>query len=139
VTDAVSPSGSSTSEVRVVVEYPLIDVAEYQLTFLGAEDRHGDNADVAVIGFGFVVCGRATSRREQVPVTCNAHTFITYRVTQKTGQVGIVNKNGNRFFTRYNCVVCTKVYTDFYYNDNISFDTHNVLYQDLSYIGPTCA
>jgi len=55
VPDAVSPTWSSAPEVRVVVEYPLVDVAEYQLTFLGAEYRHGDDADVTVVRFRFVV------------------------------------------------------------------------------------
>lgn len=55
MTYAVPPSGTSAPEIRVVVEYPLIDVAENQLTFLGAEYCHGNDADVAVVRLGFVV------------------------------------------------------------------------------------
>ena len=55
VPDAVSPTWSSAPEVRVGVENPLIDVAEYQLTLLGAEDRHCYDTDVAVVWFWFLV------------------------------------------------------------------------------------
>ena len=74
---AVSPSGTSSPEVRVVVEYPLVDVAEDEFAFLGAEDRHRDDADVAVVRLGLVM-RRLMTRLEQVPVTCTRpHTHVT--------------------------------------------------------------
>ena len=55
VADGVSPAGAPGPEVRVVVEDPLVDVAENQLLVLGAEDGHGDEADVGVGGFGLLL------------------------------------------------------------------------------------
>jgi len=52
---AVAPAGTAASEVRVVVQYPLIDIAEYQLAFIGAKDCHCYDPDVAVIRLRFVV------------------------------------------------------------------------------------
>ena len=73
VADAVAPAGTAAPEVRIVVQYPLIDVAEYQLALLGAEDRHGDDADVTVVRFRFVVGSDGllvrSSRGEQIAVS----------------------------------------------------------------------
>jgi len=69
VSNAVAPSGTSAPEVRVVVEDPLVDVAEDELAFLGAEDRHRYDADVAVVRFGLVVWW-LMMRLEQVPISC---------------------------------------------------------------------
>ncbi len=49
VSDGVPPSGTPRPEVCVVVEDPLVDVAEHELLVLGAEDRHGDESDVRVV------------------------------------------------------------------------------------------
>ena len=48
VADAVPPAGPARPEVRVVVEDPLVDVAEHQLAIVDAEDRHRDQPDVTV-------------------------------------------------------------------------------------------
>ena len=73
VADAVAPAGTAAPEVRIVVQYPLIDVAEYELALLGAEDRHGDDADVTVVRFRFVVGSDGllvrSSRGEQIAVS----------------------------------------------------------------------
>jgi len=58
MSDAVAPAWSTTSEVRIVVKYPLVDVAEDQLAILGTEDCHCYDADVAVVRLRlFVRCG----------------------------------------------------------------------------------
>ena len=53
VANAVAPALTSRVEVRVVVEDPLVDVAQHQLLLLRAQDSHGDESDVAVTGLRF--------------------------------------------------------------------------------------
>lgn len=54
VANGVAPAGSAGPEVRIVVEDVLVDVGEDELLVDGAEDGHGDQADVAVLGLGFL-------------------------------------------------------------------------------------
>lgn len=53
MSDGVAPAGSARSEVRVVVQYVLVDVREHEFSIRVAEDGHSDQADVTVLGFRF--------------------------------------------------------------------------------------
>ena len=96
MSNAVPPAGTSPAEVRIVVKYPLVDVAEHKLALLGAEYGHRDDADVAVVRLGLVVCGRLMTWREQVPVTCSPHTkAYLYRDAEKINQYSFVSISFN--------------------------------------------
>ena len=53
--DGVPPAGAAGPEVVIVVEDPLVDVAQHQLLVLGTEYGHGDQPDVRMVRFGFLV------------------------------------------------------------------------------------
>ena len=53
--DGVPPAWASGPEVVIVVEDPLVDVAQHQLLVLGAEDGHGNQPDVRMVWFGLLV------------------------------------------------------------------------------------
>lgn len=48
----VPPAGSARPEVRVVVQNVLVDVGKHQFSFWSAQDGHGNQPDVAVLGLG---------------------------------------------------------------------------------------
>ncbi|RNA43393.1 hypothetical protein BpHYR1_000696 [Brachionus plicatilis] len=54
VSDRVAPAGAPRVEVRVVVQYPLVDVAEHQFFVRGAQDSERYEPDVAVGGLGLL-------------------------------------------------------------------------------------
>ena len=54
MSDGVSPSLTSMAKVRKVVKNILVDVSQDQLLVGAAEDGHGNEANVGVLGLGFV-------------------------------------------------------------------------------------
>ena len=55
MSDRVPPARATGPEVVIVVEDPLVDVAQHQLLVLGAEYGHGDQPDIRVVRFGLLV------------------------------------------------------------------------------------
>ena len=55
VADAVPPAGASAPEVGIVVQNPLVDLAQDELLVVSAEDGHGDQTDVAMTRLRFLV------------------------------------------------------------------------------------
>ena len=55
MSDGVPPARASGPEVVIVVEDPLVDVAQHQLLVFGTEYCHGDQPNVRMIRFGFLV------------------------------------------------------------------------------------
>lgn len=54
VPDRVAPSRAPGPEVRVVVQYVLVDVGQHELALGRSEYGHGDESDVAVLRLGLV-------------------------------------------------------------------------------------
>jgi len=52
--NGIAPAGPAGPEVGIVLEDVLIDVGEHELLLGRGEYRHGDQADVAVLGFRFL-------------------------------------------------------------------------------------
>ncbi len=55
VADGVPPARAAGPEVVVVIQNPLVDVAEHEFLVAGTQDRHGNEADVRVVRFGLLV------------------------------------------------------------------------------------
>ena len=66
VPDGVSPSLPSVAEIRKIVKDILVDVSQHQLLLGAAEDGHGDQADIGVLGFGLFREGDAKQARIQL-------------------------------------------------------------------------
>ena len=54
VSDGVPPALASVSEVGEVVQNILVDVGQHQLLVGAAEDGHGDQSNVGMLGLGLV-------------------------------------------------------------------------------------
>jgi len=54
VPDRVAPSRAPGPEVRVIVQYVLVDVGQHELALGRSEYGHGDESDVAVLRLGLV-------------------------------------------------------------------------------------
>lgn len=63
VPDRVSPAGSAGPKVGVVVQDVLVDVRKHQFALGRAENGHGDEADVAVLGLGLLGLERPGEER----------------------------------------------------------------------------
>lgn len=51
VSDGIAPAGPAGAEVRIMLEDVLVDVGQHELLLRRRQDRHGDQADVTVLGF----------------------------------------------------------------------------------------
>lgn len=66
--DGIAPAGPAGAEVGVVLEDVLVDVGQNELLLRRRQDRHGDQADVAVLGFrllGYPLVMRMQQRHGQ--------------------------------------------------------------------------
>lgn len=51
VSDGITPARPAGTEIRIMFQDVLIDVGQYELLLRRRQYRHGDQADVAVLGF----------------------------------------------------------------------------------------
>ncbi|KRY68399.1 hypothetical protein T4B_2720 [Trichinella pseudospiralis] len=70
MSNTVSPARSTSSEVRVMIKNPLVNITQYHLPFSAAQYSHGDQADVTVLRFWLFLDKSCLSRIKHPKSEC---------------------------------------------------------------------